>query len=107
MRMRIVVADRSEARFYDVVTFTGALRPAGTLTDPKAHLHERDLVSDRPGRVFDHAAPPTERRGAVAIMAPEASDPPMSMKPSPLRGRLPKHSRGARAGRAELPTPIL
>jgi len=66
MRMRIVVADRSEARFYDMVSFTGALQPAGTLTDAKARLHERDLVSDRPGRVFDHAAPPSGRRGAVA-----------------------------------------
>src|SRR6478609_1950684 len=38
MRMRIVVADRSEARFYDMVSFTGALQPAGTLTDAKARL---------------------------------------------------------------------
>lgn len=66
MRMRVVVADRSEARFYDTGSLSAALQPAGTLTDPKAHLHERDLVSDRPGRVFDHAAPTGGRRGAVA-----------------------------------------
>jgi protein required for attachment to host cells len=66
MRMRIVVADQSEARFYDTGSLTGRLQLSGTLTDPQAHLHERDLVSDRPGRVFDHAAPPSGRRGAVA-----------------------------------------
>lgn len=66
MRMRIVVADRSEARFYDIGGMTEALQLTGTLTDPKAHLHERDLVSDRPGRVFDHAPPASGRRGAVA-----------------------------------------
>ena len=66
MRMRIVVADQSEARFYDTGSLTAVLQPAGTLTDPKAHLHERDLVSDRPGRVFDHAPPQSGRRGAVS-----------------------------------------
>lgn len=66
MRVRIVVADQSEARFYDTGSLAAALQLTGTLTDPKAHLHERDLVSDRPGRVFDHAVPPAGRRGAVA-----------------------------------------
>ncbi|MGH8259746.1 MAG: host attachment protein, partial [Steroidobacteraceae bacterium] len=32
---------------------------------PKAHLHDRELVSDRPGRIFDHASGPG-RRGATA-----------------------------------------
>lgn len=66
MRIRIVVADQAEARFYDAEPPDVALHASGGLRDPMARLHERDLVSDRPGRVFDHAAPRGTRRGAVA-----------------------------------------
>ena len=66
MRVRIVVADQGEARFYDIARPDAGLQPAGRLTDPKAHLHDRDFKSDRPGRVFDHAPAATGRRGAVA-----------------------------------------
>ena len=66
MRVRIVVADQAEASFYDMASFEGALQPAGRLSDPLAHLHDRDLKSDRPGRVFDHAPTSGSRRGAVA-----------------------------------------
>ncbi len=65
MRARVVVADQSEARFYDLDTLDGRMRLAGRLTDPVAHLHDRDMVSDKPGRVFDHAPTPGHRRGAV------------------------------------------
>lgn len=65
MRVRFVVADESEARFYDLEHFDGPLTLAGKITDPKAHLHDRDFKSDRPGRVFDHASG-GGRRGAVA-----------------------------------------
>ncbi len=65
MRVRIVVADQAEARFYDTEPPDAALHPAGRLSEAQARLHDRDLVSDRPGRVFDHAPGPG-RRGAVA-----------------------------------------
>lgn len=66
MHTRIVVADQSEARFYDVVDAAAkGLRLANRLTDAAAHLHDRDMVSDKPGRVFDHAPPSSGRRGAV------------------------------------------
>jgi protein required for attachment to host cells len=64
MRVRIVVADQSEARFYDIERPGAPLVLAGRITDPNAHLHDRDFKSDRPGRVFDHA-PSGGRRGAV------------------------------------------
>jgi protein required for attachment to host cells len=66
MRIRIVVADQAEARFYDMHLPEKSLRPSGRLLDPSARLHERDLVSDRPGRVFDRAPMPATRRGAMA-----------------------------------------
>ena len=66
MHARVVVADQSEARFYDLDTLGGGMRLSGRLTDEVAHLHNRDLVSDKPGRVFDHAPLQAGRRGAVA-----------------------------------------
>lgn len=66
MRIRIVVADQGEARFYDVKSPETLLRASGRLTDPDARLPERERVSDKPGRVFDRAPPPGRRRGAMA-----------------------------------------
>jgi protein required for attachment to host cells len=65
MRIRILVADQSEARFYDLAPHDDLLL-VGRLADPLAHLHNRDLVSDRPGRKFDHAPLTGGRRGATA-----------------------------------------
>jgi protein required for attachment to host cells len=65
VRVRIVVADESEARFYDLSSPRARLRPCGRVANPAAHLHDRELKSDRPGRVFNRAAG-TGRRGAVA-----------------------------------------
>jgi len=66
MQVRIVVADEGEARFYNATRPDGRLKEVGRLEDPSARLHDRDLKSDRPGRVFDHAPTGTGRRGAVA-----------------------------------------
>ena len=65
MRVRIVVADQAEARFYDAEPPEKGLHASGRLRDPSARLHERDLVSDRPGRVFERAAVFGASRGAV------------------------------------------
>lgn len=66
MKVRVVVADLSEADFYDVERLRDGLRFAGGLGDPSAHLHDRDLAADRPGRVFDRAPTGTARRGSMA-----------------------------------------
>jgi protein required for attachment to host cells len=59
----VVVADQSEARIY---LLRGAvMRLAARLENEAAHLHDRDLKSDRPGRVFDRAPALRGRRGAV------------------------------------------
>lgn len=49
-RLRIVVADQAEAVFYDTPFLPGHLRETSRVRDVAAHLHERDLASDRPGR---------------------------------------------------------
>ncbi|MDE2050339.1 MAG: host attachment protein [Gammaproteobacteria bacterium] len=65
MRVRIVVADQSEADFYELEQRDMPPQLVQRLEDADAHLHDRDLKSDRPGRVFDHAPAPGARRGAV------------------------------------------
>jgi protein required for attachment to host cells len=64
MYIRIVVADESTAIFYDLEGPTKSLQLAGRIDDPRARLHDQDLVSDRPGRVFDHGPLRAGRRGA-------------------------------------------
>jgi len=66
MRVRILVADQSEADFYDMEHAEEMPKFAGGIGDPAAHLHDREIDSDRPGRVFDHAPSPGARRGATA-----------------------------------------
>lgn len=66
MRVRIVVADQSEADFYELEQRDMPPQFVQRLEDPDARLHDRDLKSDRPGRVFDHAPAANGRRGAVA-----------------------------------------
>lgn len=65
MRVRILVADQGEADFFDMQHADEMPQFAGGIGDPAAHLKNRDMVSDRPGRVFDHAPNPTGRRGAT------------------------------------------
>jgi protein required for attachment to host cells len=66
MHTRVVVADQSEARFYDLDSVGTDMHLKRRLTDAAAHLRNQDLVSDKPGRVFDRAAPMSARRGAVS-----------------------------------------
>ena len=64
MNVRIIVANESAALLYDVKDPAKGLEFAGQLSDPRARLHDRDLVSDRPGRRPDHAPVQSGRRGA-------------------------------------------
>ncbi len=63
MRTRVGVADQGEACYCEL---TDSLRLIRKTTHPEAHMRDRDLVSDRPGRVFDHANLVGGRRGGVA-----------------------------------------
>ena len=48
--IRIVVADQAEAIFYDLGSLKAHPIEVGRISDPAAHLHDRDFSSDRPGR---------------------------------------------------------
>jgi protein required for attachment to host cells len=52
-RFRILVADQAEAVFYDSPSLTAAPKEVARISDPTAHLKDRDLVSDRPGRSYE------------------------------------------------------
>jgi protein required for attachment to host cells len=52
-RIRIVVADQAEAIFYDTASLQAQPQEVAHISDPVAHLHDRDLVSDRPGRSYE------------------------------------------------------
>jgi protein required for attachment to host cells len=52
-RLRIVVADQAEAIFYDSPALEAAPKEVARISDPLAHLHDRDLMSDRPGRSYE------------------------------------------------------
>ena len=65
MSTRIVVANQAQADFYDAAGPKAALRLAGRLDNPAGRILDRNLKSDRPGRVFDRAAMTGVRRGAT------------------------------------------
>ena len=65
MKLHVLAADQAEARLYELGSPSGPLTLVATLSDPIAHQHDRDLKSDRPGRVFDHASAAGQRRGAT------------------------------------------
>jgi len=64
MNVRVVVANESAALFYDLEDPARGLQLAGKISDPRARLHDRELVSDRPGRRPDHGPVQSGRRGA-------------------------------------------
>lgn len=51
--IRIVVADRSEAIFFESKNRRTRPVEVGRIRDPEAREHERELRSDRPGRSFE------------------------------------------------------
>lgn len=62
-RTRIVVADQAEAVFYDTASLARPPKEVARITDPAAHLHERDFSSDRPGRCHARAGGPRHAFG--------------------------------------------
>ncbi len=56
MRVRVIVADQSEARFYDMSGVDAQLQPAGRIVDPDADGHDQELRSEHRARDYDRDA---------------------------------------------------
>jgi protein required for attachment to host cells len=58
MRVRVIVADQSEARFYDLTDVAAELQLAGRILDPESQAHGREpeLGSERSTRGYDRTA---------------------------------------------------
>lgn len=52
MNIRVVVADETQASFFDMRNATARPQARGTLINQAARLKDRDLETDRPGRRF-------------------------------------------------------
>lgn len=65
-RIRVVVADQCNARFFDAFEHGLALRDAGTLVDADGRKREHELVTDRPGSAVTggHGHYTLEHRGS-------------------------------------------
>ncbi|MGB5132804.1 MAG: host attachment protein [Steroidobacteraceae bacterium] len=99
MIARIVVANQAEARFYDAAGIASPLRAVGQLENPDARLHDRDLKSDRPGRVFTSAAAGSGRRGAVAHHATGGEKRPRQQVATVFARRIAAELSAAKQGR--------
>lgn len=53
----ILVANQAEAQIYSTDRIPGGLELVDTLTHEQGAAHERDLVTDAPGRVHDRMGP--------------------------------------------------
>lgn len=51
--IKILVASRGQADLYDAAAIGEAVTLVRSFTNPDAHVHERDLVSDSAGRVYN------------------------------------------------------
>jgi len=98
MRIRIVVANQAEAAFYDVGSRGGQPHFTSRLTDPLAHLHDRDFKSDRPGTFSNHASLAGGRRGATGHHGTGGERSPRKHEAALFAGRIAEQLEQARRG---------
>lgn len=78
MRVRLIVADQSEARFYDLDGMDAQLQPAGRCVDPDGRVHDQDAGA----RSYDRAALGQSR---VALAPRSPSPEPRPRKDAAMR----------------------
>lgn len=86
----ILVADNSRARIFTIERPRGPLIEVSAHDNPDARKHERDLVTDKPGREADRGGP-----GRSAFEAPSAKEDSAERFARELAGML---ERGRSAG---------
>jgi protein required for attachment to host cells len=72
MRVRVIVADQSEARFYDLNDIDAQLQLAGRLTDPDTHTPAQEPAAVRTPRATDR--PVLTDAGRRVTLAPRTAD---------------------------------
>jgi protein required for attachment to host cells len=82
MRVRVIVADQGEARFYDLSGMDAQLQPVGKLTDPEAQA--REPAPDRAARSGDRAVA-VEAGRRVALNHQSAGADPQPRKDAAMR----------------------
>ncbi len=87
MRVRVIVADQSEARFYDLTGAEEPLRPAGRIVDPDAQSHGREpeLGSERSSRGSDRSSRSSDRTAVVEPARKVAFAPRPAAEPRPRK----------------------
>ena len=82
MRVRLILADQSEARFYDLDGMDAQLHPAGRCLDPDAGFRDQDVGSERGMRGYDRTVAAHSR---VAVAPRSASGEPRPRKDAAMR----------------------
>ncbi len=72
--VKVIVASRGQADIYDAVGLGKSLTLVRTFKNPKAHLHERQLVSDSPGRVYNRTGGVHQSYGQRHKLRDEATE---------------------------------
>lgn len=65
----VVVAESSRARIFALAGLQSPLREVEDLVNPEGRAHERDLISDRPGRTMDSTG--QQRHSKQAQISPK------------------------------------
>jgi protein required for attachment to host cells len=81
MRVRVIVADQSQARFYDMIGVDAQLQPLGQMVDPEASSQDQELTS---GRGYDRAVV-TDAARKVGFAQRSASSEPRPRKDAAMR----------------------
>jgi len=71
--IKILVANRGQAELYDSSKLGEALTLVRTYTNPDAHLHERELVSDAAGRVYNRMGGVHQSYGQRHVLRDQAT----------------------------------
>ena len=72
--IKILVAGRGQADLYDAAAIGEAFTLVRSFTNPDAHKHERDLVSDAAGRVYNRAGGVHQSYGQRHELRDQATD---------------------------------
>jgi protein required for attachment to host cells len=83
MRVRVIVADQSEARFYDLTSIEAPLQLAARIADRDAPAHDQEVGSQRGAHGYDRTAVAEHARKLA--FAPRSGGEPRPRKDAAMR----------------------